>query len=183
MIKPHIKYSSGIILEKLPLPKGNKLTIFCKNIGLNHFLYLYKIKNLDLDTLNLIFLQIKIQKEYLFINQFKVINYFENIRNSLYKKIISQTILEIIKKTIPINQKENKIFNLTLKFLEYLDKTKNDSLILHNFSKFLNLYIQNLGYQIPNQKDITKILTEIEKIANSTLNSKDLINEILSQKI
>lgn len=176
------RYSTGIIIEKTKIPKGNLLYIFCTNSGLTKFIYPYKIKNLKLDTLNLISFQTKINKEYTFIKQYTVINYFENIRNSFYKKVLSQIILEIIRKTLPENHKENEIFKLTLSFLNYLDKSNNHNQIEKNFEKFINAFIQMLGYQINENLTIIEKIQKLEILTNVDINSKSLLEDTLKEE-
>ncbi|MCX7758004.1 MAG: DNA repair protein RecO [bacterium] len=174
-----LKYTNGIIIEKSHLPRGRKLLLFCKNIGLCWFFYPYKIKNLNLDTLNLISFQIKKNKDYMFISQYRVINYYEKIRRSFNKKIIAQTIFEIIKKTVPENQKENKLYNMIISFINYLEKTDNNESIFKNFNKLLVLLTLENGYTIQPTDNTMESICKIEKLIGIEINSKALLSEIL----
>lgn len=176
------KYTKGLIVEKISLPKGKKILMFCKNLGLIQTFYPYKIKNLNLDNLNLISTQLKYTQQYTYLNQYKVIDYFENIRNSLEKKIIAQTILEILKKTLPENQKENDIFNLTISFLKYIDNLTN-SKDIEKFQKYLELYIEKQGYKLKRNNNLIETLKEIEKILNIEIKTIQILEELLTSKI
>ncbi|MEN3015009.1 MAG: hypothetical protein ABDH21_02990 [bacterium] len=152
--------------------------ILTKETGLSIFIYSYRIKNLNLHPPNLLSFEAKKKNNYFFIQQYNVQDYFENIRNSYYKKVIIHCFFEIILKTLVLNQKETKIFNLTLSFLKYLEKARNYKLLLPNFQKLLKNYIVLIGYPTKDLSTIHQMIDYLEKISEKEILSKHLLNEI-----
>ncbi|MCS7165270.1 MAG: hypothetical protein RMJ51_03205 [Candidatus Calescibacterium sp.] len=169
------KYTSGIIIDRSTLPKGERLLIFSKDLGLCHFIYPYKVKNLNLDILNLISFQVKKNKDYMFIPQYIVINYYENIRSSYHKKVVVQFVFEIIKKVIPENQVEEKLYKLLVSFINSLEKTSDMNVITKNLTKFLNFLIREIGYSSENSQNLIDLISKLESLVNIEIKSKHLL--------
>ncbi|MGB9638318.1 MAG: DNA repair protein RecO C-terminal domain-containing protein, partial [bacterium] len=116
-----------------------------------------------------------------YLENYIVEDYFLNIRNSYSKSLIAMYLIELIDKTIDFDLPEKKIFNLLVKFLNFLNKEENENKILINLIKFINYYFLLLGYGNLfefNEKEnnisfeeIIKLNEKIEKNFNIELNS------------
>lgn len=98
-------------------------------------------------------------KKYKIVSEARIIKTFKNIQKNFKKTTLAYFINEIIDKMTPEEEKNNQIFYLLLKTLEYINQTKKISLVLPYF--ILN-FIEIIGFK-PNLEECIRCGKAVEE--------------------
>ncbi len=170
----------AIIIDTKKILNGNKLKLFTDKLGKIEVYYRFNIKNINLDKLNLLNVNIRTYRSRFYLQNYIVESYFVKIRGSYVKTLVAMYLIELIDKTIDFDFPESKIFNMFVKFLNFLEKEEIETKIWNNLLKFINYYLAFLGYgnlaDIPKNVDISfhtilNINKQVEQIFNIQINS------------
>ncbi|HHX69972.1 MAG: DNA repair protein RecO [Miniphocaeibacter sp.] len=135
----------AIVLNSFDIKERNKIIkVFSKDFGRIDLIYKdNKYNSLNnssqLDLFSEVFLNIYVSKEYVYLIDFELISTRYNLRKNNLKILYGNIIIEILEKVFPMYFVEDKIYDLTSKVLDNLEKKNNNSylLILAYILKFL----------------------------------------------
>ncbi|MGL5099242.1 MAG: DNA repair protein RecO, partial [Fusobacteriaceae bacterium] len=85
------------------------------------------------------------KEEYYTVSKFELLDDFEGIKKNLYKIYMSLYVMEVINKSILEGESGRKIYRLTVKTLEYLEKENTSWKGTLCISYFLFKIIQHMG--------------------------------------
>ncbi|MCX7870657.1 MAG: hypothetical protein N2485_03665 [bacterium] len=170
----------AIVIDRKKILTGNKLKLFTDKLGKIETYYKFNIKNINLDKLNLLNINITTYRNKFYLQNYIVENYFIKIRTNYIKTLIAMYLIELIDKTIDFDFPEAKIFNMFVRFLNFLENEEIETKIYNNLLKFINYYLVFLGYgnlfNINKDTDISfetilDMNKQIEQILNIQINS------------
>ncbi len=164
--------TQAIVLKKQDLlNKDVLLTLFTEKYGLVRIVG-FGVKKITsrrlshLQTGNFINATIYVKKSFFSLKETELVSGFLTIKNNQSKLIKIYLYFFILDRLLPENQREEKVFELTKKFLfELAKKNDFDNFTLNNY---LNEVLINLGY-IREKKSFNEIKNLIEEIINEKI--------------
>lgn len=150
-----IEKSDAIIIKSRKFRETSKLlTLYTRGYGkLNMIAKGSRSKNNkyggSLETLNhisVIFYYYP-QKEFHYISQVSINDFFHNIHNDIKKTMIALSIAEILNNTVHTNEKNEALFNLILDVFRALDNSNNDYI---KYLVYFQIYFSKIMGYSPN---------------------------------
>ncbi|MGL4254515.1 MAG: DNA repair protein RecO [Fusobacteriaceae bacterium] len=175
--------SEGIIIDRYNTNEADLMvTIFSESFGKIKTLLkgVRKSKKREQAALDVLvkskFILIK-KEEYYTVSKFELLDNFEAIKKNLSKIYITMYVLEILNRSMLEGERDRKIYRLTIKTLEYLEKENvfwREALCI---SYFLFKVVEHMGLLDLNHRKFFQNLEEKTSVG------QELINNIFSDKM
>ena len=163
--------SEAVVLKKRSLPNQDKIiTLFTKELG-KVSAFAKGIKKITsrrlphVQTANLINVVLYKKNEHFYLQETFLISGFSEIKKDQGKLQLLYQFFFVVERILPENQLETDIYNLVIRFLVELSRTKNHSEEI--LEKYLNQAMQILGYA---KED--KTFDELKRIIEEIIHEK-----------